>query len=199
MANLIQRGLLTLMLALPVAVVAAEATAVVETLHAALLQTMKDAKTLGFKGRVEKLGPVLDSTFDFRTIAKVATGRHWQSMPDTQREAFLQVFRDLSVATYAENFSGYAGEKFETLGHEQKKNAELVRTNIVTSEGKRVSLNYVLAGSNDNWKIVNVVAEGVSDLALKRSEYDGIIAAEGVDSLVAKLKAKVASYAAAGK
>jgi len=62
-----------------------------------------------------------------------------------------------------------------------------------------VSLNYVLTRNNDDYRIVNVVAEGVSDLGLKRSEYDGIIASEGVDSLVAKLKAKVASYAASGK
>ena len=199
MTKLIHRALLLLVLGLPCGATAGEATAVVETLHAALLQTMKDASSLGFKGRVEKLGPVLDSTFDFPAIAKVATGRHWQSMQDGQRQAFLQVFRELSVATYADNFSGYAGETFETLGHEQRKNAELVRTNIVTGEGKRVSLNYVLAKNSEDWRIVNVVAEGVSDLALRRSEYDGIIAAEGVDSLVAKLKAKVASYAASGK
>lgn len=199
MTKLIHRALLLVVLSLPWGAMAAEATAVVEMLHTALLQTMKDAKTLGFKGRVEKLGPVLDATFDFPAIAKVATGRHWQSMQESQREAFLQVFRELSVATYADNFSGYAGESFETIGHEQKKNAELVRTNIVTGEGKRVSLNYVLARNSQDWRIVNVVAEGVSDLALKRSEYDGIIAAEGVDSLVAKLKAKVASYAASGK
>jgi len=178
---------------------AAEATAVVDTLHSALLETMKNATTLGFKGRMEKLGPVLDSTFDFPSIAKVVTGRHWQSLPEDKRQAFIKAFRDLSVATYAENFSGFGGESFETLGHEQKKNSELVRTNIVTGDAKRVSLNYVLTKNGEAWHIVNVIAEGVSDLALKRSEYDGIIAAEGIDSLVAKLNGKVASYAAAGK
>ena len=178
---------------------AAEATAVVDTLHSALLETMKNATTLGFKGRMEKLGPVLDSTFDFPSIAKVVTGRHWQSLPEDKRQAFIKAFRDLSVATYAENFSGFGGESFETLGHEQKKNSELVRTNIVTRDAKRVSLNYVLTKNGEEWHIVNVVAEGVSDLALKRSEYDGIIGAEGIDSLVAKLNGKVASYVAAGK
>jgi len=178
---------------------AAEATAVVDTLHSALLETMKNATTLGFKGRMEKLGPVLDSTFDFPSIAKVVTGRHWQSLPDDKRQAFIKAFRDLSVATYAENFSGFGGESFETLGHEQKKNSELVRTNIVTGDAKSVSLNYVLTKNGEAWHIVNVIAEGVSDLALKRSEYDGIIGAEGIDSLVAKLNGKVASYVAAGK
>jgi phospholipid transport system substrate-binding protein len=187
------------LLGLPGLALAADAVEVVESLHAALLDTMKQGPALGFKGRQEKLGPALDERFDFPGIAKVVTGRHWQQLPEDKRLKFIQTFRNLSVATYADNFSGFGGEHFETLGHEARTNSELVRTNLVDGEGKRVSLNYVLTRSNDQWRIINVVAEGVSDLALKRSEYDGLIAKEGIDSLVAKLEAKVASYVASSK
>ncbi len=178
---------------------AADATSVVESLHAALLDTMKQAATLGFKGRVEKLGPVLDERFDFPRIARVVTGRHWKALPDDKKQKFITTFRDLSVATYAENFSGFGGESFETVAHESKPNSELVRTNLIDSKGKKVSLNYLLTKTGEQWRIINVVAEGVSDLALKRSEYDGVLAQEGIDSLVAKLEAKVASYPASTK
>jgi len=53
--------------------------------------------------------------------------------------------------------------------------------------------------SAEHWGIVNVIAQGVSDLALKRTEYDAVISAQGIDPLIAKLDAKVASYAASGK
>ena len=39
----------------------------------------------------------------------------------------------------------------------------------------------------------------MSDLALKRTEYNAVISAHGIDTLIAKLDAKVASYAASGK
>jgi len=193
---------LLLALAAPLACAAAAAdgaAAVVEKLHAALLNTMKEGTTLGYKGRVERLTPVIKECFNFTTIARAVTGPHWKGLAADKRQQFIATFEQLSVATYAENFSGYSGESFETLAQEEARGATLVKTVIVTGDGKRVSLNYVVTKSADQWGIVNVIAQGVSDLALKRTEYDAVISAQGIDALIAKLDAKVASYAASGK
>lgn len=179
------------------AVAADGPSAVVADLHGSLLTVMKDAAQLGYQGRVETLTPVLDRTFDFQTIGRVVTGRHWKGFAEDQRERFIATFARLSAATYADNFDSYAGEAFETLSEEIKKGAALVKTQIVKSDGKTVSLNYVLNQRDEKWRIVNVIAEGVSDLALKRSEYGAVIGKEGLDALIAKLNAKIASYAAA--
>ncbi len=172
-------------------------TATVEKLHATLLSLMKEADSLRYQGRFERVAPVLDQTFNFETIGRVVTGRYWKGLAADKRSSFLDTFRKLSAATYAENFDGYGGEAFKTLGEEIKKGAALVRTQIVKSDGKTVSLNYVLNQSGADWRVVNVIAEGVSDLSLKRSEYGAVISREGIDSLIAKLNAKIASYAAA--
>lgn len=179
------------------AALAGAPSSVVETLHATLLGLMKDADSLGFTGRVEKVAPVLHETFDFQTIGRVVTGRYWKGLAADKRETFVGTFARLSAATYADNFDGYGGEAFKTLSEEVKKGAALVKTQIVKTDGKTVSLNYVLNQRGEDWRIVNVIAEGVSDLALKRSEYGAVIAQEGIDSLIAKLNAKIASYAAA--
>jgi len=172
-------------------------SAVVDKLHGTLLTLMKDAGTLGYEGRVKKIAPVLDDTFDFETIGRVVTGRHWKGFTADTRERFVATFARLSAATYADNFDGYGGEVFKTLSEEIKKGAALVKTQIVKTDGKTVSLNYVLNQRGEDWRIVNVIADGVSDLALKRSEYGAVIAKEGIDALIAKLNAKIASYAAA--
>jgi phospholipid transport system substrate-binding protein len=174
-------------------------SATVERLHATLLEMMKEGQTLGYAGRVERIGPVLDETFNFETIGRVVTGRHWKALAVEKRNAFLGTFRNLSTATYADNFSSFGGEAFKTLGEEIKKGASLVRTQIVEADGSTVSLNYVLNKTGEQWRIVNVIAEGVSDLALKRSEYGAVIGKEGIDALIAKLEAKIASYAANNK
>ena len=176
---------------------AAGASSVVEQLHATLLAVMQDATKLGYAGREAKIAPTLDATFDFETIGRVVTGRYWKDMSSEKRSQFIDTFRKLSAATYAENFDGYDGEVFKTLDEETKKGAALVRTQLVKSDGKAVSLNYVLNQHGADWRIVNVVAEGVSDLALKRTEYGAVIAKEGIDALIAKLNAKIALYAAA--
>lgn len=176
-----------------------DAKAVVEKLHDTLLQAMKDAKTLGFKGRYALMEPALRTAFDFETISRLVTGPHWKTLTDAQHLKFIDVFTKLSVATYANNFDGYSGEHFETASSEDKRGNMLVKTFLVKSDGKKVDINYLLQKHGESWQIVNVVAEGVSDLSLKRADYTAVIGTEGFDSLIAKLNEKIASYEAGSK
>jgi phospholipid transport system substrate-binding protein len=178
----------------PLAPAADEASAKVDTLHTALLEAMKGGAQLGFAGRRDQLVPVLQSTFDFDTISRLVTGRHWGEMDEAERKAFVEVFSALSAATYAENFDSFGGQRFETRGTRSKGKAEIVRTVIISSDGDETSLDYLLTQERGEWRIVNVVADGVSDISLKRSEYATVIGQEGITGLIAKLKAKVASY-----
>jgi phospholipid transport system substrate-binding protein len=164
---------------------------VVERLHAALLEAMQNGAKLGYEGRVDLLEPVINESFDFRTIASIVTGREWKSADTTQRSTFLDVFARLSVATYATNFSSYSGEKFITGTSEESRGAQIVRTMLEQSDGDRVSLNYMLRESHGKWRIINVVAQGVSDLSLKRAEYTAVIQSEGFDSLSERLHGKL--------
>jgi len=171
---------------------------VVEKLHQNLLQVMTKADTLGFAGRVEALDPVLTEVFDFRTISRIVTGKHWKTLNDEQRAEFIDVFTKLSAATYASNFSEFSGEAFETLGVEEKRGNLLVRTVIVKADGERVTLDYVLSDNEGMWQIVNVIADGVSDLSLKRADYSAVIKSEGFNSLVGRLSDKIANYRSGG-
>ena len=51
-----------------------------------------------------------------------------------------------------------------------------------------VSLGYLLRAGRQGWRIINIVADGVSDLALKRAEYQRVFASGGIDGLVAELE-----------
>lgn len=48
---------------------------------------------------------------------------------------------------------------------------------------------------DDSWQIINIIADGVSDLALKRSDYTSVLSREGFDALIAKINEKIESYA----
>jgi len=167
---------------------------VVEKFHAELLQVMIQSDSLGFSGRVDALVPVLMETFDFATIARIVTGQHWKNLDDHQRSKFIAIFGDLSAATYASNFDGFSGENFETIGVEEKRGNILVRTLIQRIDDEPVTLDYLLRRNDGIWRIVNVIANGVSDLSLKRADYTAVLKTEGFDSLVSKLSDKIVSY-----
>lgn len=169
-----------------------DAKAVVEKLHEALLSAMHGGAQLGFKGRQELLAPVIDSSFDFDSICRIVTGRYWKAASDEQKARLTSVFKNLSVATYASNFSSYSGEKFQTEGSEADHEALIIRTTLRPGDGEPVPLNYLLRQANGQWRIMNVVAQGVSDLSLKRADYTAVIKTEGFDSLINRLEKKIA-------
>ena len=168
------------------------ARAVVEKLHESLLMAMHGGAQLGLKGREEMLAPVIESSFDFESICRIVTGRYWKSASDDQKTRFTSAFKKLSVATYASNFSSFSGEKFHTESSAADHEALIIRTTLGTSDGEPVPLNYLLRQANGQWRIMNVVAQGVSDLSLKRADYTAVIKTEGFDSLINRLEKKIA-------
>ncbi|MEQ8660076.1 MAG: ABC transporter substrate-binding protein, partial [Gammaproteobacteria bacterium] len=122
---------------------------------------------------------------------RIVTGAAWKKASAAQREAFLDVFARLTVATYASNFSSHAGERFVSGESSESRGARIVRSELVKSDGERIALDYMLHQRNDSWRIVNVVAQGVSDLSLKRAEYTAVIEDDGLDTLITRLEEKV--------
>jgi phospholipid transport system substrate-binding protein len=177
-----------------------EAGKVVDTLHQALLDVMKRSTELGYKGRYSKLEPIVAASFDFQTIGRIVTGKYWAELKPDEQNRFLDTFARLSTATYASRFDSFGGEVFRQISAEkQSENKTLVKTELVDSEGKVVKFDYLLqAGKDNKWRILNVVADGISDLSLKRSEYTSIIKNQGYAALISKLDAKIAQYESPG-
>ena len=171
------------------------AAKVVEKLHRELLDVMKQAKALGYKGRYQRLAPVVISSYDLPFISKVVVGRYWSEFSPQQREQFVNTFIKLSIATYANQFNGYSGEHFKTISAEESTRGRLlIKTVLIKSDGEEVALDYVLHQNEHHWQIINVIAQGVSDLSLKRAQYTSYLKKEGFAALLQKLNDKIKSY-----
>jgi phospholipid transport system substrate-binding protein len=169
-------------------------TAVVEQLHAALIGVMKDASTLGYEGRYERLEPVLASTFDLAFMAEKSAGRHWKDFSAEQRASWLATFERFTIANYAGRFDGFSGQRFETGAQEAASHETIVvRTTLVNPADEDVQLNYRLRETEAGWRIIDVYLHGtVSELALRRAEYSAALDREGFDKVLADLDRKVA-------
>jgi len=162
---------------------------VVERLHERLLSVMQDAESLGYQGRYEALAPIVDATFDVASVARFAVGRHWSDFSDTQRDAYQNVFRRITVGTYAKRFDGYSGQRFQCPEtREMGEQRRLVRCELLQESESPVSLDYMLQATPSGWRIVNVYAGGVSDLAVKRQQYQHVIETQGIDALIDGLR-----------
>jgi len=170
---------------------------VIEQTASALLSVMKDAKTLGFDGRFQRLSPVIQSVFNFPLMAQITAGSYWTKATEEQRNRFVQAFGRMTVATLAARFDGYSGEKFNVLGtEEQSPNTALVKTEVVQSDGGKIPVNYLLRNSGGEWKVADVYADGsISELAVRTADFSQVLRTGGVDALADALDKKTASIA----
>ncbi|NIR16654.1 MAG: hopanoid biosynthesis protein HpnM, partial [Desulfobacterales bacterium] len=119
----------------------------------------------------------------------------WRSFTAEQKSQFIEIFSKLSIATYANRFDGYSGERFKTIsGEELKRGHRLVKTVLIKANGEEIELDYILHRNNDQWRIINVIAEGVSDLSLKRADYTSYLKRYGFDALLEKMSQKINQY-----
>jgi phospholipid transport system substrate-binding protein len=166
----------------------------IEELHAALLDVMKNAVALGYEGRAAKLQPVIPRHFDVAFMAEKSVGPYWKRATEVERSRYLEAFLRFMVANYAGQFDGYTGQSFETLGQEPARmETQIVRTRLIDPGDEDVELNYRMRQTPEGWKIIDVYLDGtVSELALRRSEFSGIVKRENFDALIAALDAKIA-------
>lgn len=168
------------------------ASETVTHLQSMILKIMKEGGTLGFKGRYEVITPVIDQTHDLQVIARISVGKHWKTFTTEQQEEFINTFKKLSHSTYANRFNSYSGEEFKVISEKAlKQNRKLVQTRFVISDSEEFRFNYVLHQVKDQWKIINIMVNGVSDLALKRTEYGGILEKDGYSKLLEKLRSQI--------
>ena len=171
------------------------ATEVVEKLHTTLLAAMKEGDKIGFQGRYDQLAPVINSSFDMPFISRTAVGKYWETFNNEQRSKFVETFAKLSIATYAANFDRYSGERFKTVSENEVSGGRiLVQSQLIKSDGGKIQLDYLLHRTDAQWRIINVIAEGVSDLALKRADYSAFLKNKGFEALLEKLNEKIAQY-----
>lgn len=192
-------GILFALLALP-ATAEPEQTPIqsIDALHAELLDVMKNAVELGYEGRATKLEPVIPRHFDVAFMAEKSVGRYWKSASESDRQRLIETFLRFMVANYAGQFDGYSGQSFETQGEEPARmDTMLVRSRLVDPGDENVELNYRMRRVDGEWKIIDVYLDGiVSELALRRSEFSGIVKRENFDALIAAIDERIAKLAA---
>ena len=162
----------------------------IKTLQATLVDSARRLGKAPVAERYRALEPTIVKTHDLPYIAEFSLRRQWPMLTDGERQRFVAAFQRLSVMTYAARFGNVAPDAFRPLeAGMPDANGRVQVTTAIKREGQPdVSLEYLLQPDGEDWKIINIVADGVSDLALKRAEYQRVFASGGIEGLIAELE-----------
>ena len=168
---------------------------VINGFNAVLLESMKRAGELGYTGRYKLMEPVIKEAFAIPFMARATVGSNWKTFNDKQKQTFLETYTEWTIASYAGQFNGYSGERFE-IASESKPVSGIVTvvSKLIQSNNEHVDFYYQLRKVDGLWRIVDIKILGVSQLALTRVQFVSIIKTKGFDALIAMLKNKTDNF-----
>jgi phospholipid transport system substrate-binding protein len=169
--------------------------AIVESFNATLLNVMRNARQLGIRGREQTLRPAMDQAFNLPAMARISVGPPWTQLAPQDQQAIIQAFSTWSVATFANRFDNFSGERFVVEGEAALQNGDrLVQTKLVRPSDAPVQLNYLMRDFGGQWRAVDIYLTGtISELATRRAEFTGLLRQGGAPALISELNRRTAT------
>ena len=141
-----------------------------------------------YKLAEEKILP----NFDLDRISMLVLGKTWRKINEDQQQQFKSEFKTMLLRTYAVALGKYKDQEidFKPMRMEPTDKKATVKTQIIQDGAQPISVDYTLAKKDDEWKVFDIVIEGVSLVTNYRSQFASEIKNNGIDSLITKLAEK---------
>ncbi|MCK6555326.1 ABC transporter substrate-binding protein [Candidatus Binatia bacterium] len=129
---------------------------------------------------------------DFETLSRLVLAQNWKRLSAAQQEEFMQEFRKHLSVTYGRNIDSYKNERVQIVGgREEARGDYTVLSRIVRGGGSQdIVVDYRLRQREGQWRIIDIIVEGVSLVSNFRSQFQDIIAQGGPQRLIDLLREK---------
>lgn len=146
-----------------------------------------------FKKVTVYVDALIETHTDFELIANLVLGKQWKEATDNQKQQFKTEFRKLLVRTYSRTFMEIKDWSINYLPitalSDEKK--IVIKTQVLQSGQKPISLDYRMLKVGDQWKIYDLIIEGVSLVTNYRTIFKNQNEQlKSLDSIIEDLKVK---------
>ena len=143
------------------------------------------------KQKIRALNNLLRGFLDTDAMGRQAMGKHLDDRSPADVQAFLDVFQELFVRTYVQRLLLFDVPEFGYRGETVTGDRAVVKTEIATPKD-RFGVDYRMRKTADGWQALDILVEDASLGDNFRSQFDAALAKESFDSLMERLKKKVA-------
>jgi len=156
-------------------------------------------QTFSVRRNRDKILEIVYDYVDFREMGMRCLGLHWKRQPPAKREEFLNLFEDLLFNTYIDRVDTYTCGNEKIAYDEEEVRARkyaLVKTRVVGYQNTDIPVNYRMKLKNGEWKVYDVVVEGVSLVENYRGQFNSILSRNSFDELLERMRGKALSPSA---
>ncbi len=157
---------------------------------------MKEAKSLSFDQRYQRLAPAIGQAYNLSLMSRLAVGAEWARLQPAQQQRLTDEFSRYTVAVYANRFDSYNGQRFDVDPTTVTgPSGIIVQTHLIRADGTKLGLNYLMRQSDGGgpWQAIDIYMSGtISELATRRAEFVAVLQRSCVDRLLQLLEARTA-------
>ncbi len=168
----------------PAAFVKERSQAVLSALDGKREQVSEDA---GIAQQIvrEELLPYIDVEY----ISRLVLGTHWRSASEEQRARFKEAFQAFLLNSYAQGLAEFTEDRLKVLPIRGEPDARrtIVQTEVTRENGQSVPVAYTLRWTGEDWRLYDVIIEGISYVRNYRTDFNAEIEQKGLDALIERL------------
>ena len=128
---------------------------------------------------------------DFVEMAKWVVGRNaWKAADVETQKAFVQAFKTMVVRTYARSLLEYTDQTVnflplrEVVGNQQR----IQVASVIEGDNQIIHIDYYLLREGSEWKMYDIVIEGVSLVQGYRSQFSEDVQQGGVSAVLESIR-----------
>lgn len=128
--------------------------------------------------------------FDRRYAAQLVLGRNWRNASESQRNKFIDAYYQSLLRKYADGVLEYNQDRIEIMPFrgDESRGRVIVKTRVTLDDGTVVPVDYGLSNRDGDWKVFDVIVEGISYVRNFRAELDSEIQNSNLDAVIARLQ-----------
>ena len=138
----------------------------------------------------ERVDNILTPIVDFDVLIKSIIGKkNYQSTSDDLKNRFKLALKGQLIRIYAKTIIEYSNSKITIIDSTKNKSFYLVKTELSIGPGKPpFQVIYVMKKTDDKWKIVEVVANGLRLVKSLRKSLLPEIEEKGIEAVISRLE-----------
>ena len=133
----------------------------------------------------QKIKDIFEPMIDFKRVAASVMGRKYYLLATKeQREEFVEIFKDSLLDTYAETLAQWGDSKIRTEFNDGYSNSELKNVEVrqvLDTGNSKYPISYKLRKNDKDWKIVNIIINGVNLGLTFRNQFQALAVSQNDD------------------
>lgn len=152
-----------------------------------------DNSSLSHDDKIAKLSDIAEKNFFFEEMSRRTLANHWKARTLDEKKKFVITYKEFLKKVYAEKIDNYSGEQVIVSDQDIKDEYAIVRTTVVNPKKKKgTAVDYKMKLHSGNWKVYDIVVEGVSLISNYRTQFGEILRTSSFDALMKQLNDKIA-------